>query len=127
MMNREFSFEKLQVWQKARELAKLIYQFTDGFPAQEKFGLVLQTRRAMLSVCANIAEGTTRLSSKEQAHFSTIAFSSLMETLNHLIISFDLGFLEEEKYYHLRNNIQPLSAQLARLKATQISRINPKS
>jgi four helix bundle protein len=81
----------------------------------------------MLSVCANIAEGTTRLSSKEQAHFSTIAFSSLMETLNHLIISFDLGFLEEEKYYQLRNNIQPLSAQLARLKATQISRINPKS
>ena len=67
--NYPFSFEKLRVWQNARQLVMEVYQITDKFPSYEKFGLVDQIRRAAVSIPANIAEGSSRLSSKNQAHF----------------------------------------------------------
>ena len=73
------SFEKLEVWQLSKALAVDIYKQTQSFPAEERYGLVSQARRAALSISANIAEGTSRSSAKDQAHFTTIAFSSLME------------------------------------------------
>lgn len=57
---RVFSFEKLNVWQKARELSIKIYKDTKNFPSEEKFGLTSQMRRAAVSISSNIAEGTGR-------------------------------------------------------------------
>src|SRR5688572_29766226 len=91
-----FNFERLEVWHIARELTGDIYKLTESFPSTEKFILVPQIRRAALSIIANIAEGVTRASSKDQAHFTTIAYSSLMELVNHLIISSDVGFIDEK-------------------------------
>jgi four helix bundle protein len=51
-----FKFEKLEVWQKAIEYANLIYKLTQSFPAEERFGLVSQLRRAVVSVASNVAE-----------------------------------------------------------------------
>jgi four helix bundle protein len=118
-----FSFEKLEVWQIARKLAKDIYSVTRDFPKEERYELVQQMRRSALSICTNLAEGTTRLTPKDQARFSIIAFSSMMELLNHLIVSFDLGYIDEKKLTEFRERIQPLSVKIANLKRSQLSRL----
>jgi four helix bundle protein len=117
-----YSFEKLDVWQRARQLTKEIYLVTNSFPAEEKFGLVSQLRRASISVGSNIAEGTSRKPEKDQAHFYTTANSSLVELLNQLILSFDLEFLTEEKYLELRNSIELISNQINKLRKSLLSR-----
>mgnify|MGYP006267145393 CR=1 FL=1 len=110
-----FSFERLDVWIKSRVLTGKIYELTQNFPETERFGIVSQLRRAVISVCSNIAEGSSRNSKREQAHFYRIAFSSLMETLNHLIISLDLYYLDSRILTELRNDIHTISLMLNRL------------
>lgn len=122
-MEYKFSFEKLEVWQLARILVKEIYQLTEKFPDKEKFGLTNQMRRSAVSVCANLAEGATRNSAKDQAHFSSIAYGSLIELLNHLILSNDLKFITEEELSLLREKIQPLSLKINNLRNKQVSLI----
>ncbi len=119
----QFSFEKLEVWQMARMLATDIYKRTQSFPAEEKYSLTSQIRRSALSVAANIAEGTTRITAKDQAHFTTIAFSSLMELFSHVIIASDLGYIKEDELNYHKQKIQPLSIKLSNLKASQVKRI----
>ncbi len=77
-----FSFEKLNVWIDAKELIKKVYRSTKKFPSEEKFGLTSQLRRASVSVASNIAEGTSRITSKDKAHFTTIAYSLRKSQLN---------------------------------------------
>ena len=123
MSTYQFSFEKLEVWQLARKLAADIYKRTASFPGEEKYSLTSQIRRSAVSVSANIAEGTTRSTAKDQAYFTTISFSSLMELFNHLIIASDLGYISEGELAEYRQKIQPLSVKLSNLKASQIKRI----
>ena len=73
------SFRDLAVWQKAMELTSVVYQVTAELPADERFGLVSQPRRAAVSVPANIAEGHRRSSTKEYLRFLSIAAGSLAE------------------------------------------------
>jgi four helix bundle protein len=110
-----FSFERLDVWNKSRLLTKKIYIKTQSFPDSEKFSITGQIRRAIISVCSNIAEGSSRKSKKDQSHFYNMAFSSLMEVLNQLIISNDLEFLETQILIDLRNDIHTISLMLNRL------------
>lgn len=107
-----FSFERLEVWNKSRLLTKRIYNETKNFPDSERFGIVSQLRRAVISVCSNIAEGTSRKSKKDQLHFYNMAFSSLMETLNQLIISNDLDYLDSKSLEELRDEIHSVSRLL---------------
>ncbi|MEP6674215.1 MAG: four helix bundle protein [Ferruginibacter sp.] len=97
-VRKTYGFEKLIGWQHARKVAVWIYKATKNFPAEEKFGLISQMRRASISIASNLAEGTSRTTGKDQAHFSTIAYSSTIELLNQLIISTDLKFLNETDY-----------------------------
>ena len=69
-----YSFEKLEVWKEAIQLSKEVYKVTSSFPIEERFGLISQIRRAAISISANLAEGRSRITSKEKAHFLTIAF-----------------------------------------------------
>ena len=110
-----FPFEKLEVWNKSRILTKKIYKVTWKFPDYEKYGLVSQVRRATVSVCSNIAEGSSRNSGKDQTHFYNMAFSSLMETMNQLILSQDLEFLDLKTLSEFRNDIQFISLMLNNL------------
>lgn len=119
----QFSFEKLEVWQLSRKLSVNVYKRTQSFPPEEKYSLTSQTRRSALAVSSNIAEGTTRATAKDQAHFTTIAFSSLMELFNHLIIASDLGYIGEDELNNYRQQVQPLSIKLSNLKASQIKGI----
>lgn len=118
----QFSFERLEVWQLARKLATDVYKITAGFPSEEKFGLVSQMRRAASSVCANLAEGSSRTTAKDQANFTSIAFSSLMELYNHMILSGDLGFIQEEQLNDIRMAIQQLSVKLSNYRSAQLKR-----
>ena len=94
-MAHTFSFEKLNVWVDSKELVKQIYIITKEFPSEEKFGLTNQLRRASISVASNLVEGTSRNTNKDKAHFSTMAFSSLMEVLNQIIITKELNLLKK--------------------------------
>jgi four helix bundle protein len=102
----KFAFEKLNAWQDARLLTKKIYEITKSFPDAEKFGLINQLRRAMISVCSNLAEGSSITHSKEQSQFYQIAYSSLMETLNQIIISFDLEYIDVQTFEIIRPDVE---------------------
>lgn len=114
-----YSFEKLECWQQARQLAVWIYYETKNFPSEEKFGLTSQMRRAALSIASNIAEGTSRKTSKDQSHFSTISYSSTIELLNDLIIANDLKLLSDEQYQAGRDKIEKQTLLIAGLRKSQ--------
>jgi len=117
-----FSFEKLNVWIDSKELVKEIYLITQKFPNDEKFGLTNQLRRASISVASNLAEGTLRNTNKDKAHFSTMAFSSLMETLNQIIIAKELNFINENEYLSIRTEIEKISNKLNALRKSQLNK-----
>ncbi len=116
-----FSFEKLNVWVDSKELVKLIYTITKNFPDEEKFGLTSQLRRASISIASNLTEGTSRKTNKDKAHFTTIAFSSLMEVLNQIILSKELNFIQETEYQTVRTEIEKISNKLNALRKSQLN------
>ena len=84
----------LKVWQEAMDLVKMIYQSSSSFPESENFGLTSQIRRAAISVPSNIAEGAARTSDKEFLQFLSISRGSLSEVETQMLISRNLGYLE---------------------------------
>jgi four helix bundle protein len=119
-----FSFEKLKVWIDSKELVKAIYLITKEFPSEEKFGLTNQLRRASISVASNLAERTSRETHKDKARFTTIAYSSLMEVLNQLIIAKELGFIDAVNYQSLRKTIEKIANKLNALRKAQLKQYN---
>ncbi|MCL5030978.1 MAG: four helix bundle protein [Bacteroidetes bacterium] len=120
-MEYQFGFEKLKVWQSSRELVVSIYKITNTFPKEERYCLVDQIRRAIISVASNLAEGSSRISSKDQAHFTNLAYSSLMEVLNQLYIANDLNYISEEIFAKLKGKISEISNQLNALRKSQLN------
>jgi four helix bundle protein len=100
-----YSFEKLQTWQEARKLVVMTYKIVSGFPSYERFDLGSEMRRACFSIASNVAEGSARVSKKDQAHFYNIAFSSCIELLNQFIISTDLGFCTAQQFEEIKIKI----------------------
>lgn len=97
------SFTDLVVWQEAHKLVLMVYKITKEFPKEEIFGLVSQMRRAAISVTSNIAEGFSRHSIKEKIQFYSISHGSLTELQNQLLISKDVGYLDDEKFREIFN------------------------
>jgi four helix bundle protein len=118
----KYSFEKLEVWQLSRKLVQMIYQITKNYPDNEKFGLTPQMRRSVISVVSNLAEGSSRTSAKDKAHFSQLAFSSLMELLSQLIISCDLNYIKEEKLNEIKLHINEIANKLNALRKSQLTK-----
>lgn len=119
-----FGFEKLEVWQKSIEFCELIYSVTQEFPKEEIYGLSSQIRRAVVSISSNIAEGSSKKSLKDQARFSEIAFCSLMEIINQLILAKNLKYLSDEVYVKCRSEAESLSRLINAYKNSQTRRIN---
>jgi len=120
------SFEKLEVWKLAKDLCVYIYKLTSKFPSEEKFGMVSQMRRASVSIANNTAEGSSRMSRKEQSHFYTIAFPSTIELLNQLIISHALSFIYDDELQESRLKIDPITRGLSNLKRSTLPKpLNP--
>jgi len=91
----EYNFERLIVWQKAMLLVRQVYCLSKTFPADERYALTDQLRRAVVSIPSNIAEGYGRSSSRDYAHFLSIARGSLYETVTQLMIAQGLGYCDQ--------------------------------
>ena len=95
------SFKDLIAWQKAHEFALVVYKVTDKFPENEKFRLIDQLRRAVVSITSNIAEGFSRKSSKEKINFYLISLGSITEVQSQLVLAKDLNYLNKERFDEL--------------------------
>ena len=104
-------FQDLEVWQKAMDLATLIYEITREFPSDERFGLTNQIRRSATSIPANIAEGFGRLSNPDYLRFLAIARGSLMETETHLLLAERLNYVNAQQI----QSFQHINGQVGRL------------
>ena len=107
-MDKVNNYKDLIVWQKAHSMVINVYKYTKDFPADERFGIVQQLRRAAASVPTNIVEGFGRFSRKEYMQFLYICRASLVETDYHLFLAKDLGYLGQESYDKLKTLIDEI-------------------
>ena len=91
-------YHKLLVWQKLKDLLKIVYKLTDKLPKLEEFGLKSQMRRAVVSVISAFVEGYLKKSLKEKHHFLEIAQTSLMELEAQGEICYILGYWTDKDY-----------------------------
>src|SRR5437588_9070888 len=113
-----FKFEKLEVWQNAIEFADTVYTVTRAFPAEERFGLTNQMRRAAVSVSSNIAEGSSRLSNVDFARFVEIATGSLFEVVSEAIVAKRQKFLEDQELARIYQAAETEGRMLSGLRRT---------
>lgn len=109
------------MWQKAIVLAKEVYQQTARFPADERFGLTSQIRRAAVSVSSNIAEGHAR-QGREFANFLSIAYGSLAEVESQFLLAVELGYLPLADLDDARALISELRRMLTTLRSKIVAR-----
>jgi four helix bundle protein len=119
MKNQSFPFQKLEVWHESKDLCLSIYLISNGFPTNEQFGLTNQIRGAALSIPTNLAEGSSRITRKEQARYTEIAFGSLMEVANLLIIAKELNYINEISVEPILDKIATLGKRLSTLRNSQ--------
>ncbi|WP_026955305.1 four helix bundle protein [Algoriphagus vanfongensis] len=112
-MNR---FKELLVWQKAIDLAVDVYQVTEKLPKEERFGLISQINRCVVSIPSNIAEGAGRNTSKEFNNFLGIAQGSSFELDTQLIISNRLNFISNQEYQNIESQLEHIQNMIAKLK-----------
>jgi four helix bundle protein len=91
-------YERLKAWETAHRLVLAVYAETRAWPPEEKFGLVVQARRAAVSVTANLAEGSARLGGRELRRYADIGLGSLSELSCLLRVARDLGYLSHERW-----------------------------
>lgn len=121
---RRFSFEKLEVYDKARALVSDVYRIQGELPKEEKYGLGDQIRRAAVSITANLAEGSGRQSIKEKIHFIEISYGSLMEVFCELQTACDLGYMSEEQFDNLRPQFTDIAKMLSGLRSSLEKKLN---
>jgi four helix bundle protein len=118
-----FNFEKLDVWQKAIDIADLMCSNTQAFPAEEWFSLTNQLRRAAVSISSNIAEGSSRSSKNDFARFAEIAAGSVFEALSQALIARRQSFLREDQFRKIYTDVEELSALRKSLLSTLNSQL----
>ena len=109
------TYRDLIAWQKSHALALAVYRLTSTFPAEERFGLTAQVRRASVSVPSNIAEGYGRGGRADYARFLKLARGSLYEVDAQLLLAADLGHLGREQYQEACQSIEECERVLAGL------------
>jgi four helix bundle protein len=117
-----FNFEKLDVWQKAIDFADLVYNCTRNFPADERFGLTNQMRRAAVSISSNIAEGTSRMSQTDFGRFIEIATGSVFEVISQSFVGHRQGFLNEDNFRALYTAAEEVGRTLSGLRKSLASK-----
>ena len=117
-----YYFEKLDVFKRSRAFANTLYSISESFPKEENFGLTSQLRRAATSVMLNIAEGNSRSTNKDQAQYTTVAYSSLMEAMAVLMLCKDQRFISAQVYFDLREDLNSIAIRLNALKKAQLNK-----
>lgn len=113
-----YGYRKLIAYQKANEVVKRSYKLLNKFPAEERFALCDQLRRASISITSNIAEGVTRYSVKDKAHFIEISYGSLMEVSSQFEIAEELGYVSSEERLSMDQLIEEVARLLSGLQKT---------
>ena len=109
------NFREYPVWQEAVNFSAAIYKHTSDMPWFERKGICDQLQRAVVSIPSNIAEGSSRPSDTEFAHFLDIALGSAYEVETQLLISHKIGYLNNEHYKALNSMVISIESQLGRL------------
>lgn len=111
----KLAHKQLTVYKTAIGLAELIYENTKKFPKEEQFGLVNQLRRAAVSVCSNLAEGSARTSNQEKRRFYEVSRSSLVEIDTQIEIAISLSYLKKAEIASLENSIESVFKMLSKM------------
>ena len=107
-----FSFKDIIAWKKSYEFVLLTYKATKKFPDYEKYGLASQFQRAAVSIIANIAEGSKKISKADKLRLLNIAQGSLEECRCYILLSKDLNYISEDDYKDLSYSIDGASYYL---------------
>lgn len=106
------NFRNYKVWQDAISLVSDIYSITKTFPKHETFGLTNQMNRAAVSIPSNIAEGSAKPTDIDFARFLDIALGSCYELETQIVISNNLGYIQDGKYNEITEKIISIQKQL---------------
>jgi four helix bundle protein len=109
-------YKELKIWQKGMALAKQVYRLTSRFPAEEKYGLAVQLRRAAVSVPSNIAEGQARSGTREFLQFLSHASGSLAELETQILLRADLGYCSASDVKSVSDEITEMQKMMAAIK-----------
>ena len=123
MIEYNFSYRKLNVYQSSKMLVKEIYKIAKTFPSNEMYALGDQMRRAVVSIPSNIAEGTSKVSPKEQFHFLEIAYGSLMELMCQTEIALDLYYIDQKQFNMIEAIVGEIYRMLSSMQTSLKSRI----
>ena len=115
-MEKKYEYKNLDTYKESKALVMLVYALLKKFPREEQYALCDQLRRAVISIPSNIAEGSGRTSSKDQAHFFEMAFGSLMEVNCQIDISHDLGYVTNEDVEKVEKHVRAIAALLSGLR-----------
>lgn len=108
----EQTFQNILAWRKSYEFVLNVYECTKAFPVSEKYGLVSQFQRAAVSIIANIAEGYKKLGKADKLRFMNIAQGSMEECRCYVILSKDLGYIDNDVYSRLWAQVEEASKLL---------------
>lgn len=121
------SYKDLIVWQRAIELTVAVYELTNSFPAEERYGLMNQMRRAAVSIASNIAEGRLRSSRKDFKNFLHIAFGSGAELETQILIAKKLSYTQRLDYQKvdalLTETMKMLNVLIYRIRETKAEKV----
>lgn len=120
----EKSHKRLEVWQKSLQLTKVVYELTRMLPADEKYGIITQMRRAAISIPSNIAEGAARQTNKDAIKFFIIARGSLSELDTQLELTRILSLISKEDFQTIQEQIDIVDSLLSGLVRYRRSKIH---
>lgn len=112
MIEKKYEYKNLDVYKESKNLVKMVYGLIEKFPKVETYALCDQLRRAVISIPSNVAEGSGRTSSKDQAHFFEMAFGSLMEVNCQMDIACDLGYINQNELKQIEEQVHNRVVQL---------------
>jgi len=113
-----FVFQRLKIYQLAKEIVLSNYKLVKKFPSEEKYALVQQMNRAAVSIPSNIAEGISRKSNKDKAHFINISYGSLMELICQMEIALELNYISDEEFNNFTKMARNLSVKMSNFQKT---------
>jgi four helix bundle protein len=108
-----FAFQRLKIYQLSKELVLYNYNLVKKSPREEKYALVQQMNRAAVSIPSNIAEGTSRRTNKDKAHFINISYGSLMELICQMEIALELNYITDNEFDKFSKLARNLSVKMS--------------
>lgn len=106
------NFRNYDIWKYGMNLADKVYSLIEGFPKFEVYGLSDQLRRAAVSIPSNIAEGSSRTSEVEFAHFLEYSIGSCFEVETQIEIAFRRGYITKEQFDGMLGQLQSEEKQI---------------